>query len=323
MNEYEFIKKITSKFKRSPLQRNKLFESDSEIVEIDGRPWGMSMDEFSPEEDLFTSADPFELGSNLAVAVLSDLFASGIRPVFYMHALSLPHDMDEFFAEKLLDGIKNILDKSGCMLCGGDTGTSVSSWRYCGFAIGPAAVSEPLTRVLPVKRQSLMLTGFLGDANLAAFAKTETPHFELRNKEADFISRKACGCIDTSGGFIDALWLLKKMNPLLRFEIHMESLPLCAALKAFSEKTGIPREAALVGGAGEYELLFACDVNQAIDISASKIADVFPDAVPGVFFFRNGRPISELREEPLSPRNFKSIDLYSREVIATAGKLFL
>ncbi|MBM4152566.1 MAG: hypothetical protein FJ220_03470, partial [Kiritimatiellaceae bacterium] len=145
MTEYDLIRNISMKFPRSRQQLNGLFECDAELIQIGDQTWGMSMDEFSPEEDRFTSDQPEILGANLAVATLSDLFAAGIEPRFFMHALSLPKNCSASFSDALMNGIKSILAQTDCHLLGGDLGTA-ETWRYCGFAMGQAGSNGPITR---------------------------------------------------------------------------------------------------------------------------------------------------------------------------------
>ena len=167
MTEYELIRAIAGRFARSPGQRNGLFESDAELVEIGGLLWALTLDEFSAEEDLLPAGDPEQLGWNLAVATLTDLLAVGARPQFFMQVLSLPQRVGRDFAEGIADGVRSALDEAGCALCGGDIGVA-ETWRFTGFAMGPVESTRPITRVLPPVEQRLWVTGDLGDANLAA-----------------------------------------------------------------------------------------------------------------------------------------------------------
>lgn len=77
MREYDLITSILGNFSRSEKQKNDAFACDAEIVSIGGADWGITMDEFSPEEDMFGEMEAFAIGRNLATAVLSDLFAGG------------------------------------------------------------------------------------------------------------------------------------------------------------------------------------------------------------------------------------------------------
>ncbi|MHC5040042.1 MAG: thiamine-phosphate kinase, partial [Planctomycetota bacterium] len=255
MNEREIIRRLARGLPRSERQVNDLFDCDAEIVEIGGALWGLTLDEFTPGEDRFSSEDPGRLAANLATATLSDLLAAGCRPQFFMHAVALPPSVDPSFLEAFTTGLRAVLENANCAFLGGDTGSG-PGWRYSGFAMGPVSKDRPLTRRIPKVAQHLWVTGQLGDANLAAFYGSPTPRFELRLAEAELARETATACIDTSSGFLDAVWFLSERNPGMRFRIDLEALPLAEGLEHFAKETGAPKEAALLGGAGEYELLF-------------------------------------------------------------------
>lgn len=316
MTEADIIRLFTQPFRRSDQQLNEPFECDAELLRIGDEIWACSIDDFSPEEDLFTSDNPQRLGANLVTATLSDLLAAGAEPRFFMHALTLPSDASLEFIQGLRDGIRTTLEQAECFLCGGDLGSG-PTWHYSGFAMGPAA--RPLTRKLPDTSTALWVTGQLGDANLAALLQTPTPAFELRLQEAAAIRKYATGCIDTSGGLMDALWNLHGINPHLRIELHCKRVPLAAGLSSIGS---IPPEAALVGGAGEYELLFAVpDLDAAAEaelvaMGMTRIAVVSTEA-PGLFVHDR-----IVETPPPCPRFGGTLENHIAAVIRYATELF-
>ncbi|MBQ9245896.1 hypothetical protein IJ182_06495 [bacterium] len=271
MKEYEIISKLFPNTKD-------LFLSDAQIVEINGQKWGITCDEFSFEEDLFTQNQPYTLGQNLVSATLSDLYATGCKPIFYEHALVFPKDKNNEWCEQLALGIKDTLNKANCTLIGGDTGQS-RKFRYTGIALGMQI--KNISRIFPDKEQNLYITGHLGDANEAIIKRRPTPLFELRE-----IPENALACIDTSGGFMDAIWLLHGINP--NFKIEIENPP-CKDIGY------------LFAGAGEYELLYTSDKE---DEKAIKIGKVIPNQT-GVFL--NGK---DVKSAPPDPRAYRSIISY-------------
>ncbi len=329
MREHDLIKNIATSFPRSNLQKNALFECDSEIIQIGKSLWGLSMDEFSPAEDLFTSENPVRLGRNLAVATLSDLLAAGAEPRFFMHSVSLPTSVEREFVNGLTEGIGTILDSLNCAMCGGDVGTA-DPWRFCGFGMGPITSDQPLTHRLPGEPQTLWITGTLGDANLAALQNTATPEFELRHKESNVIRSCASACIDTSGGLMDALWLLHEQNPALRFDIRLDDVPIAEGVVQAAKTMGFPVESALLGGAGEYELLFAVPEasvselnNDLHSIGAMCIGTTRLDQQPGMHLHRNDGLQRMMAEPPPCPRAVADPQEHIQEVLAMARKLFL
>jgi thiamine-monophosphate kinase len=327
MTEYDMIRTIAARFPRSASQLNAPFECDAELLTIGTQVWGLTLDDFSPEEDRFTSEDPEALGANLAVCTLSDLLAAGVEPRFFMHALSLPSKVTPAFVEGLTKGLSTVLAKAGCALCGGDLGTA-DTWRYSGFAMGPVRAAAPLTHRLKGSPGTLWVTGRLGDANRAVLERTPTPAFELRLAEAEVIRKWASGCIDTSGGLMDALWILHELNPDLRIDLHAERIPLAAGLREFARRAGVPAEAALVGGAGEYELLFATSRDlpdgagsEIEQLGITAIADISLGGAPGVFVDRHGARIGSMTEPPPCPRT-QTLSDHVQAVASFAAALF-
>ncbi len=329
MHEYDLIRSIAGRFPRSPDQLNAPFTCDAELVRIAGQVWGVTMDDFSPAEDLFASDDPAALGANLATATLSDLLAAGAEPRFFLHAIALPRIADPRFVERLSTGIRGVLDAAGCACCGGDLGLS-DPWRYCGLAMGPVPTGRPLThRLTADEAQVLWVTGEMGDANAAAWRGDPPPRFELRMNEARLLRDRATACIDTSGGFFDALWILHDQSPRTRFEIYLETLPVAASARRLACRAGVPTETFLLGGAGEYELLFttpeslpASVERELIAAGMTPIGTVYPNERAGIEFRRRGHFLGTVNDPPPSPRAARTMDEHARDVLCRAGELF-
>ena len=313
MHEFDLIRQLAAYFRRSTHQRNALFTCDAEIVELNGSLWGFTTDAFSPDEDCFGNADPERIGRNIAVATLSDLFAAGCQPNFYLHSLDLPPDGDSF-GRKLSQGVAAILDACSAFMLGGDLGCG-STWRCSATAFGPVARSVALTRLLPPREQALYVTGTLGDANAAALQNLAPPEFELRLSASEAVRLQASACIDTSDGLLNAVWQWHDVNPGFRFEIDPAAIPYaqgaCDAAKAFR----LPLSAFLLGGAGEYELLFAADSGSEV-LDATRIGSVAPDASGGVIFGS-----SRLNAAPPDPRSFPDRASYQSAILSLIARL--
>lgn len=286
----------------------------------------VTVDDFSPEEDLFTCGDPAALGANLAVATLSDLLAVGAEPAFFLQTVVAPREADEAFMTGLACGVRAILAAAGCWLCGGDVGCG-ETWRFCGCAIGRVPCGRAVTRVLVPGEHTLWVTGSLGDANMAALGAQPTPPFELRLVESRLVRRYGSACIDTSGGFFEAVWQLASVNPSLAFEVDLGMVPTAPGLAELAAGAGMPAEAALMGGAGEYELLFAVPaaapaaaVAELVRAGATRVGTVRPSAEPGVAVLVDGRR-RRMNAAPPCARGADSLDAYVAEVVRAAHQL--
>ena len=265
MTEIETIKAIRRLFPVHPEQSNQCFTADAELINLESGRYAFSLDEFSREEDFFDDRDLRLLGRNLAVAVVSDILATGSRPQFYLHAITEPYGRDGF-ARELSEGIRDILTACGCYLLGGDMGRG-DAWRYTGVAIGLSHNHQPLTRILPPRPQKLWLTGTLGDSNLCAFTGQDVCAFELRLSEAEALPGLATACLDTSGGLLESLRAFGLVNPSHSFHINANSLPYDSRVRKIAEEKNLPLAGFAFGGAGEYELLFSTDENVALDFA--------------------------------------------------------
>jgi thiamine monophosphate kinase len=310
MREIETIRAVRALFPASPRQKNAPFACDAELLDLHGELYGLSMDEFSAEEDLFPVAPPETLGRNLAVAVIADILAAGCRPEFYLHAMVEPPDA-EGFSPALARGVQAVLAACGCFLLGGDMGKSrrTGAWRYTGFAFGRVAGAGPLTRVLPSRPQALWITGDVGDGNLCALLGA-MPAFELRLAEAGAIQGEALSCMDTSGGLAESLLLLRRLNPAHRIDIAPDAVPYADGAVRAAQAAGLPVEGFAFGGAGEYELLFTTDENAEADC-ATRIGTVRPDAGGGGVFWGPRRMPDALPDA----RSFRTLEEYAEHLV--------
>jgi thiamine monophosphate kinase len=114
----------------------------------------------------------------------------------------------------------------------------------------------------------------------------------------------------------------------MRINLQAESIPLAEELLEYALPQGIPAEAALVGGAGEYELLFGTPRDlpgparaelEAMNITA--IADYCSDAAPGIVIHTK-KSIRAMTHPPPCPRATASLAEYVNAVVRFAAAVF-
>ena len=321
MNEYDTIQQLVAHCPRAEQQLNGPFESDAELVRLADGLWAFTTDEFSAEEDGFTADDPVALGSNLAVATLHDLLAVGATPAFFLSALVLPKELPTGFAKGVASGMADILATCGCHLLGGDLGQS-SGWRFTGTAFGPV-VGPACTRQLTAADCELWISGPLGDANAALLSGAPTPRFEPRLELAQALRGHATACIDTSGGLLDALHMLARVNPRARFVLDVPAIPMAPLVQPVADQAGFPPAAALVAGAGEYELLFAIRAadsvirQELLRLGAVRIGAVQTSDQPGLHLGHAGAPAPPCPDARL----FATRDAYLAAVVEVGTQL--
>ena len=248
----------------------------------------VSMDSFSETEDFFTRTPPEIIGHDLAAGACSDLLAGGAKPEFLIQSWNLDDARQPEYYRAIAAGIEAALRHYGAKCIGGDLG-SARPWLWCAAVV--ATSPDPVGRI--AKRRvpfDLYISGPMGRTNLAVFRDAAMPELPLR----DPVPADALFATDTSGGFFDALENFRRVNPGMRltFETELAIAP------------EIPRGGAidpvlfLIGGAGEYELVYA--MPRGVPAPGIKVgAGDFADAPETLFAWtRNGAPGGSMKTPP-------------------------
>lgn len=285
MRENEFIQLFAEIHGTAP------YSADAEIVKHAGGFDLFSIDGFSETEDLFEHTPPEWIGRNMALAACADLLACGVKPEMLLQAWNIDDRKDKAYYRAIACGVEQVLRHYGAICIGGDTGCS-RPWSWTATVKGHSA-TPPVTRIASRRMPfDLYLSGTLGDANLAAFLQESMPEFELR----DPVSAEALFATDTSGGLFDALENFRRVNP---------GLHLCLSLAETISPTVFercPKEFdpfwALIGGAGEHELLYA--VPQGFPAGGIRIGEgEFADSGGAeLLLFAEGKEIGRVRTPP-------------------------
>ena len=262
--EEEMINLISNNMPQSLLRLNKPFQADSEMIDIDGETYFFNIDNFS-EEDMFFDEDPYVLGWNMAVGCISDIFASGGKPLFYAHSFCAKKEWTKDYIDQLSKGISDVLRQTSTVFIGGDFSIS-SDWNYTGSVIGKP-FDKPIMRSGAKDGDKLFITGKIGKGNihaglklfpdndyLKALKSNFNNRFSIRNDEALFINQYCNCCIDTSDGVFNALNNISDINNT-GYEITY--VPFLEEGTHMANKLCIPVELLFIGECGEYELLFA------------------------------------------------------------------
>jgi thiamine-monophosphate kinase len=255
MSEHDICELLSSLLPSGRL--NRCFESDAEILDFEGRRCLFTTDEFSAE-DLFQESDPYCLGWNIAVGGISDILASGGRPLFYAHALTVDRRWDAKYLSQFGCGVRDVLLASGTRFIGGDCGRS-ETWR-CTVSVIGSCEGPPVLRRGAAPGDIIYLSGSVGAGNLEAAltlhgsAEPIRTQFAVRGTEAAVMRKYAAACMDTSDGVCAALNTLADLNGC---GYAVENPPYLPAGVRHLEAAGWPGTLLFLGECGEYELLFA------------------------------------------------------------------
>ncbi len=339
LGEFDMIRQISDRFPRSKRQVNRLFECDAEIVEMNGSLLAFTMDEFSEEEEFIGSGDPYLLGWNMAVGVISDLLAAGAVPQFYSHACIMSPRFTGEYHDRFLDGISEAVSAAGAFFIGGDLGTS-DVWRYVGAVFGAVDRKKLRMRTGIKPGDYLCITGSVGDGNRTALLNYLrsgaagslgagggtgsipefpdeycTTRFELRLEESAFIGRHAAVSMDTSDGVVRTLETLSELNRCA-LVVDPSRIPYDPVSLQVLQGVGMPPECLLFGSAGEYELLFSVPADNREDFLEQQSGcdcTVIGRAVTGndVHFLKKDRDLASI--DPGEPASH-----YVKENVLTA-----
>jgi thiamine-monophosphate kinase len=261
--ENSFLENLTRQFRRSPLELNKLLESDAEILRLDsGMLLAATVDTLSEELSTGLYADPYLAGWMVVMATLSDLGAVGALPLGLLLSEVLPAEYDPASLAALQSGIQEACALCGTFVLGGDTNTG-RDLLLTGCALGILPGGTFMSRRGSTPGDLLYATHTLGAGNAFALSRFTDASSSpagyrpvARVKEGCLLRQFASACMDTSDGVIATLDQLMRVNSV-GFELKDPWQDILSTEAAgVSERSGISPWLFLAGHHGEFELLF-------------------------------------------------------------------
>jgi thiamine-monophosphate kinase len=219
--------------------------------------------------DFFT---PAELGMKSAAVNISDIAAMGGIPKYMLVSVAIPKKISCEFVREFYTGIKKLCSKYDIELAGGDTSSSMSSLFISVSVIGEAKIGEYLTRAGAKPKDSIYVTGTLGDSSgglelllkkhkigedtrryLVNKHKKVTP----RIKEGRFLARSGCvtSMIDISDGISSDIKRICAESGV-GTRIYLNMLPVSKQLKRLIRQLNKNVYDFALKGGEDYELLF-------------------------------------------------------------------
>ncbi len=264
ITENKLIEDITQNYHRSPIQINKLQESDSELLNISilkNDQLAVTTDSIVEEIELGIYKDPYLIGWMIVMVNMSDLAAVGASAVGILISEILPEYLDEPFKTKLHGGINDACQVCDTHVVGGDTNFG-EQLIISATAIGITKNKMFNTRMGCKPGDVLYATGKLGVGN--AYALTQLAETECQIKYKPVAKLKAgksifgiasC-CIDTSDGVIAALDQLMRLNNVGIKMVPDWNNKMDDNSKTVMKELNLPNWFLLAGQHGEFELIF-------------------------------------------------------------------
>jgi len=281
--ENALIERLASSFPRSPLQYNKLQESDSELVRLPGGNSLLAVTTDGVVEEIESGLydDPYLIGWMTVIVNASDLAAVGAEPLGILINENLPHGGADDFISKLQEGIRDASAATGLYVLGGDTNVA-PRLELGGTAVGLIPDGVPLTRVGcrpgdllfgsgPFGRGgAYSFTQFVGKGNDRIPPVTFKPPGRLR--EGMTLRGLASCCMDTSDGLLTSLDQLMRLNSVGFTIDQPEENFIDNSVIGLSSATGLASWMALAGPHGEFELVFTVPAERGDELSARAAA---------------------------------------------------
>lgn len=162
MGEFELIRK----FFQRPVHRSPLGVGDdcALLAPAPGMQLAVSTDMLVEGRHFFADVNPQLLGHKALAVNLSDLAASGAKPLAFTLALSLPR-ADAAWCQAFANGLFALADQHQCELVGGDT--TQGPLTICITVFGEVPAGQALLRSGAQVHDDIWVSGSLGDARIA------------------------------------------------------------------------------------------------------------------------------------------------------------
>lgn len=296
-----------------------------------GMQLAVSSDMLVEGRHFFAGTDPERLGHKALAVNLSDLAASGARPLACTLALALPH-IDAAWLDPFARGLLALADAHGCELVGGDT--TQGPLNLCITVLGEVPTGQALLRSGAQVGDDLYVSGTLGDARLALEAlqgritlapdilaatrqRLEAPTPRVALGQA--LRGVAHSAIDISDGLLGDLGHILRASGVgacidtsITIDLLAASAGCISATGQFDAKlsTELRHQCTLAGG-DDYELAFTAPVARRADVAAAALASATPVTRIGHIEAAPGLRLTDAHGQPVAQQPYASFDHFA------------
>ena len=268
MGEFELIRK----FFQRPARRSPLGVGDdcALLAPAPGMQLAVSTDMLVEGRHFFADVHPKLLGHKALAVNLSDLAASGARPLAFTLALSMPR-ADASWCQAFADGLFALAEQHDCELVGGDT--TQGPLNICITVFGEVPAGQALLRSGAQVDDDIWVSGSLGDARIALDALLRQHALppavlaQARQRLEQPTPRVALGmalrgiassCLDVSDGLLgDLNHILEASRVGARIDANITSSLMQARRHPLMAALAMSRiDACTLAGGDDYELCF-------------------------------------------------------------------
>ena len=321
MGEFDLIRRY---FQR-PVRRAVLGVGDdcALLAPAPGMQLAISSDMLVEGRHFFPDVNPRLLGHKALAVNLSDLAASGAKPLAFTLALSLPR-ADEAWISEFAAGLLELADTHECELIGGDT--TGGPLNICITVFGEVPAGQALLRSGARPGHEIWVSGHLGDARLALEAmqghiqlppdllaqarqrlETPTPRVALGLA----LRGIASSALDVSDGLLGDLGHILELSQVGATVDSRKTMQLIAASTYPASDTwrlnaDLQQQCTLAGG-DDYELCFTAPAARHADVLAAGVASATPVTCIGSIEAEPGLRVLGV-DGKLQPQRWKSFD---------------
>ena len=321
MGEFDLIRRY---FQR-PVRRAALGVGDdcALLAPEPGTQLAISSDMLVENRHFFADVDPRLLGHKALAVNLSDLAASGAKPLAFTLALSLPN-ADETWISEFAQGMFALADAHDCELIGGDT--TGGPLNICITVFGEVPSGKALLRSGARPGDEIWVSGHLGDARLALEAllgKIQLPQtlLEQTRKRLEAPTPRvalglalrgiASSALDVSDGLLGDLAHILELSQVgatvdSRLTLSLMAASAYPAHGAWTLSTELQQQCTLAGG-DDYELCFTAPASRHADVLAAGAASATPVTCIGRIESKPGLRVLGADGMP-QPMHWKSFD---------------
>ena len=284
MGEFELIRK----FFQRPVHRSPLGVGDdcALLAPAPGMQLAVSTDMLVEGRHFFADVNPQLLGHKALAVNLSDLAASGAKPLAFTLALSLPR-ADAAWCQAFADGLFALAEQHQCELVGGDT--TQGPLTICITVFGEVPAGQALLRSGAQVHDDIWVSGSLGDARIALDALLRQHALppavlaQARQRLEQPTPRVALGlalrgiatsCLDISDGLLgDLNHILEASQVGARIDANITRGLLRARRHPMMAALAMSRiDACTLAGGDDYELCFTAppDAQSAVREAAAQ-----------------------------------------------------
>lgn len=215
---------------------------------------------------------PFQLGHKFLAINISDIYAMGGVPSYFLISLGIPESIKSRFIKELYSGIIKIAERYDIKIVGGDTCRSERGLVLSGMLIGYG--DRVIMRSGAKVGDKIYVTDTLGDSSAGLYLlkrrkrriytlSSEGVGINLIKRHlmpepipiSESESKKINAMIDISDGLLIDLWRICDESGVGAV-IYRERIPISEELKKISNKFGLDPYSYALRGGEDYVLLF-------------------------------------------------------------------